>query len=79
MGDRGASVALSAAFVAPYAAVFMVNDTVYRSLTTAVRQVATLVAGQLLAFVTIAVVHDVDAAVPIVRRNPVGTVASLRQ
>ncbi|HWC79601.1 MAG TPA: aromatic acid exporter family protein [Pseudonocardiaceae bacterium] len=52
-------------FMAPYAAVFMVNDTVYRSVTTAVQQVAALVAGQLLAFLTILAVGQVDVAIAI--------------
>lgn len=47
-----ASVVLRApeSFAAPYAAVFLVNDTVYRSLATAAQQTAGLVAGIVLAY-----------------------------
>jgi uncharacterized membrane protein YgaE (UPF0421/DUF939 family) len=52
-------------FMAPYAAVFMMTETVYRSFTEAVRTVATLVLGVLLAFVTITAIPDVTVALPV--------------
>ncbi|MBB4904990.1 FUSC family protein [Actinophytocola algeriensis] len=52
-------------FMAPYAAVFMMSETVYRSFAEAVRTVATLVLGVLLAFVTITVIPNVAIALPV--------------
>lgn len=52
-------------FMAPYAAVFMMTETVYRSFTEAGRIVATLVLGVVLAFVTITVIPDVAIALPV--------------
>ncbi|MFI7674577.1 aromatic acid exporter family protein [Actinophytocola sp. NPDC049390] len=52
-------------FMAPYAAVFMMTETVYRSFTEAARTVATLVLGVLLAFVTITVIPNTAVALPV--------------
>ncbi len=52
-------------FMAPYAAVFMMAETVYRSFTEAARTVASLVLGVLLAFVTITVIPDPAVALPV--------------
>ncbi|WP_459717174.1 FUSC family protein [Actinophytocola sp. KF-1] len=52
-------------FMAPYAAVFMMTETVYRSFTEAARTVATLVLGVLLAFVTVTVIPDPAVALPV--------------
>lgn len=51
-------------FMAPYAAVFLVGETVYRSLAEAARLVATLVLGVLLAFVAITVIPQAALALP---------------
>lgn len=52
-------------FMAPYAAVFMMSETVYRSFTEAARTVATLVLGVLLAFVTVTAIPNVAVALPV--------------
>lgn len=52
-------------FMAPYAAVFMMSETVYRSLAEAARTVGTLVLGVLLAFVTVVAIPDVAIALPV--------------
>lgn len=52
-------------FMAPYAAVFMMSETVYRSFAEAARTVATLVLGVLLAFVTVTVIPNVAVALPV--------------
>jgi uncharacterized membrane protein YccC len=52
-------------FMAPYAAVFMMSETVYRSFADAARTVATLVLGVLLAFVTVTVIPNVAVALPV--------------
>jgi uncharacterized membrane protein YccC len=52
-------------FMAPYAAVFMMSETVYRSLAEAARLMATLVLGVLLAFVTITVIPNTAIALPV--------------
>ena len=52
-------------FMAPYAAVFLMTETVYRSFAEAARPVATLVLGVLLAFVTVTVVPNVAVALPV--------------
>lgn len=52
-------------FMAPYAAVFMMTETVYRSLAEAGRIVGTLVLGVVLAFVTITVIPNVAIALPV--------------
>ena len=51
--------------MAPYAAVFMMTETVYRSFTEAGRTVATLVLGVLLAFVTVTVIPHTAIALPV--------------
>lgn len=52
-------------FMAPYAAVFLVAETVYRSLTEAARLVVTLTLGVVLAFVAITVIPDAVFALPV--------------
>lgn len=52
-------------FIAPYAAVFIMSETVYRSLTNAASQVAALVLGVVLAFVTIQLVPQQIAALAV--------------
>jgi uncharacterized membrane protein YccC len=52
-------------FMAPYAAVFMMTETVYRSFTEAARTVGTLVLGVLLAFVTVIVIPNPAIALPV--------------
>lgn len=52
-------------FMAPYAAVFMMSETVYRSFADAARTVGTLILGVVLAFVTVTVIPDVAIALPV--------------
>jgi hypothetical protein len=52
-------------FMAPYAAVFMMSETVYRSFAEAARTVATLVLGVLLVYVTVTVIPNVAIALPV--------------
>lgn len=54
------------AFIAPYAAVFLMSQTVYRSLLNAFQQVAALVVGILLAFVAATVIHQQVVALGVV-------------
>jgi uncharacterized membrane protein YccC len=49
-------------FAAPYAAVFVMRDTVYRSVASAVQQFFGLLTGLLLAYLAISVVHEPVAA-----------------
>lgn len=52
-------------FIAPYAAVFLMSETVYRSLAEALRQVASLVLGVLLAFVVISIIRYTAVALAV--------------